>query len=145
MILSTGRNCSLPSISSMLYSPATTLYSRGFGLMEAEETDLNHHSQQIRYLYPDHCKDQPDDAVGCSHYVGAIDDGSSTDVREITLLIRAQLKRNLRGVKISQKMPINLDVISNLFWMFAAEQLLTCHLHLPGSAFWPPTTLSSTL
>lgn len=77
----------------------------------------------------DRWDDQPDDAVSCSHDVEAIDDSSSTDVGEITLLIRAQLKRNLMG-EMTQQMPIRLDVISNVLEMFSAEH--ENHSYLPA-------------
>lgn len=59
----------------------------------------------------DQWDNQPDDAVSCSHDVEAIDDSSSTDMGEITLLIRAQLKRNLMGA-MTQQMPIRLEMFS---------------------------------
>lgn len=81
----------------MLYSPATTWYSLGFELRGTEETNRSGSGQLQAGGLKEQREDQPDDAVSCSHDVEGIDDGSSTDVGEITLLIRAQLKRNLKG------------------------------------------------
>lgn len=85
----------------MLYSPATTRYSLGFELGDRrDQLKASNPSGSGRLQtggLKEQREDQPDDAVSCSHDVEGIDDGSSTDVGEITLLIRAQLKRNLKG------------------------------------------------
>lgn len=75
---------------------------------------------------------KPEDAVSCSHDMEAADDGASTDVAVVALIVRVPLERHLTKTKMSSNLKINHNPVNNY---------RTCHFQVLGAALWPPMTL----
>lgn len=81
---------------------------------------------------------QPEDAVSCSHDVEAANDGASTDVAVVALVVRVLLQRHLTKTKIGhlRRAHTLCESITDQYCSYC-----TCHFQVLGAALWPPMTL----
>lgn len=114
VMLSTAMYCSLPSLSNRLYSPTTTRYELGWLTREnkrqnkiKEAARLSLVKMEQRRLrrrdvsQSENCwiMSEPEDAVSCSHDMEPTNDGASTDVIVVTVVVWVLLKRHLEEDK----------------------------------------------